>query len=316
MKPLFPFVALGLVTAGPMPAQNKEEPAAAPIYEQRFEKAGDFFLQGEATVVDLKLIEFETGAHAVALNSASKSSQTDEVTSAVDMKIDGITAEAGEWLRFSFAAMPQKNFAVKSDEDLLMKVKYFAKGGTEPLDGVVKEIYPAIQADRKDIDRNGYVFKNGAVAWPRHAFDFRLPFNGIDTLQISINVQRGTGQGTDTSLLIDDVRVERIAMPASFPAPTTGKNPADPSGIDATKLLPLGGKWFYFPRENEKGAPRHFDAKNLDRLVYKTGSTMETPFAMARGTWLRRATKTRSAESCRKIGGSKIPCRSTSPPRT
>lgn len=288
MKFILPLIATGQFLASAIQAQDEKDTSSALVYEQRFEKRDDFVLQGDATVVDLRLLEIENGAQAVALNSATKGSNI--ATCAVQMEIKGLTTEAGEWLRFSFAAMPQRNFSVKGDEDLVMKVKYFGKSGTESLDGVVKEIYPAIQADREDIARNGFGFRDGAVAWPRHAFDFRIPFNGIDTLRISINVQNGTGRGAETSLLVDEIRVERVATPTPSSAYTTEARKSSAT-IEAAKLLPLGGKWFYLPRQNEKTAPTHFDSWNLDRLVYKTGQTIETPFAMARGTWLRKGNK-------------------------
>ncbi len=255
---------------------------AASLLDEQFEGAPPT-LEGDAVVLDFGQLERESTGRCVQLDSAKDINHDGRRAGTVKFVVHGLEGSGGKWFRFSFHGLPAKDFRVKDARDLAMQVKFFGQNGAEPLDGVIKEIYAGIEDDRRAIEANGNGFKFGSAVWTTYAFDFRLPFNTIDTVELSVRFQNGEGQAPFGSFFVDDVKLEETALPQTAKA-------AEPA-IDLTKLLPVAGRWFYLPGPGELHAPRRYDATNLDRLVYKTGDTVETPFAQSRGAWLRRGNK-------------------------
>src|SRR5262249_48235090 len=82
----------------------------------------------------------------------------------VSQDVTGFEGGTDKWFRFSVRGLPESGFAVKDDE-LYLRVEYFGKKGTDPLDGVTRKIYPLIERDRKELAENGRQRKNGDTVW-------------------------------------------------------------------------------------------------------------------------------------------------------
>ncbi|MEO6846783.1 MAG: hypothetical protein ABI254_05965, partial [Chthoniobacterales bacterium] len=243
------------------------------LLEERFEKSPSsvYQLEGDATIYDFTA-DGDTAGKCVRLDAVNDSNRDGAHAGEVKLTVHGI--QGAQWLRFSFYGLPGKDFRVREEGDLSMRVKFYAKGAV--LDGVVKDIYGSVQRDRQDIEVNGDGFHFGSVAWPLYAFDFHIPFPEVDTLELSIRFQNGEGKAPYGSFFVQDVKLEKIALPSGQQVKKNRE-----VAIDKKDILPIWGKWFYL-RDKVKpndATPTHFDSSNLDRLVYRTGEILETPFA-------------------------------------
>lgn len=281
------LAALAWLSAIPVTIQAEVTPAGL-LFEEKFDApAAATSFDGDARPIDFGRLESETTGQCAQLDSAKDINGDGQHAGAVKFGVTGLQGSEGKWFRFSFRGLPGKDFQVKDDGDLEMRVRFFS--GTKPLDGVVKELYPSIKADRRDIEKNGDLAKYGSSAWTAYAFDFLLPFNDIDNVELSVSFRNGEGKAPYGSFFVDDVKLERIA---AQPTAVEAKS-ASPLPIDKSALLPIGGRWFYLPDRTDAtvAVPRHYDSSNLDRLVYQTGEILETPFAVNRGAWLRKGFK-------------------------
>jgi hypothetical protein len=184
----------------------------------------------------------------------------------VSTVINGIDAAAGRWFRFTFRGLPQQNFAVRND-DLYMKVSFLGDGEATSYDAKEKSIYPQVQEDRKDLTINGVLHRNGAEVWRTYQLDFWLPFPQVTQLRLAVGFGHGTATGTNNSeFFVDDFSLTRIPKPPDAPKP----NPQQTVRMTAPpgKLIPIGGRWFYWAHENESVVPEKFDSANADRLLY------------------------------------------------
>lgn len=267
---------------------NGAEPSSGLLFEERFETpATATTFQGDAKLIDFGKLEYETSGKCAQLDSAADLDKDGQHAGAVKFSVSGLKGSEGKWFRFSFRGLPGKDFKVKEDDDLEMRVRFFS--GAKPLDGVVKQLYPSIQGDRRDIEKNGDLAKYGSSVWTVYAFDFLVPFNDVDNIELSVSFQNGEGTAPYGSFFVDDARLESIAaQPTAVAAKSTS-----PLLIDKKALLPIGGRWYYLPDRADATVtvPRHYDSSNLDRLVYKAGEVLETPFALNRGAWLRKGFK-------------------------
>ncbi len=180
----------------------------------------------------------------------------------------------GRWFRFTIRGLPEDGFAVAGD-NLHMKVDFFGDKGKKPLDGVTRKIYAQVEKERRDLTANGVRHKGGAATWKTYAFEFRLPFPDIDQVRLIVGFRDGQGSGKNASFFVDDVSLEAI------PAPTEGPNVAPirsarPSAVDTSKLVALGGRWFYLPAVGENvakgGRGLVVTEKNADRLLFHDGN--------------------------------------------
>jgi hypothetical protein len=211
----------------------------------------------------------------VVLDSAGANS-----SGAVSQKISGIDARTNRWYRFEIMGLPEPNFLVGND-GLFLKVEYFSKNGTTPLDGIVQSIYPQVLAARKNLDVNGNLNKLGSVVWTRYAVDFQLPFPEIDTLKVTVGFKQGQGNGQQyAGFFATDFCLKSIADPATRMA-------VKPNKIDVTPLdlTPLGGHWFVQGTSTDR--PTNFTTENAHRLFYRD-DRYSNPFAENTTAWLRK----------------------------
>ena len=211
----------------------------------------------------------------VALNSAKRVGNG-IAAGEVSQIVDGIDASAGRWFRFTFRGLPQENFAVRND-DLYMKVAFLGDGGKTSYDAKEKSIYPQVEEARRDLTVNGVRHRNGAEVWRTYQLDFWLPFPQVTQLRLSVGFGHGAAIRADNAeFFVDDFSLTRIPEPADAPKPGAAQ-PVEmtaPSG----RLLPIGGRWYYWARGDETEVPKKFDASNADRLLYHD-AVYAAPFA-------------------------------------
>lgn len=201
-------------------------------------------------------------------------------------EVHGLKAPNGSWFRFRFRALPEANFAVTRAADLFMRVEFFAADGKNPLDGVAKELWPLVQQRRRDLDANGLQKRLGAAVWQDYAFDFKLPFPDIDMLRLSIGFRNGMATtDKEAAFIVDDLALEAIPAPKEFEQ-ATANGAREVKLAAGSKLVHLGGRWYYEQLATEAAIPGHFDAANASRLYYQAGR-LETPFAGNMSAWLR-----------------------------
>jgi hypothetical protein len=234
---------------------------------------------------------YEFSSMGVALDSSRDFNGDGKREGWVAQDVPIATTLPGRWFRFQIRGLPEEGFAVGGDQ-LLMKVDFFADHGKRPLDGVTRKIYPMVEQERRDLTANGVRHQGGAATWKTYGFEFRLPFPDIDQLKLSVGFRDGQGKGRNASFLVDEVSL--IAIPAPADAPETAAiRPARPAAVDASKLVAIGGRWFYLPEAGEKvatgGRGLTVTEKNADRLLYHDGGGRYlNPFAENMAAWLKR----------------------------
>ena len=168
--------------------EPSERPAAEPVVavsnlvkNPRFTQAGanarlpaEFLLTGAADWVH--------AGHSNEFADWGVALHADKPAGSVTQDVIGFTGGVGKWFRFSIRGLAEPNFALAGD-DLLLKVDYFGRQGTNPLDGVTRKIYPLIERDRQKLAANGIRHKNGGAVWKTYVLEFRLPFAEIDLLR-------------------------------------------------------------------------------------------------------------------------------------
>ncbi len=204
----------------------------------------------------------------------------------VSVGVDGLAKGTGRWFRYSFRGLPQANFAIAKG-DLHMAVAFFGVGGKVSYDAKAKPIYDQVEQARRDLTVNGVRNLHGAEVWRTYQLDFMLPFAQVDRVVLSVGFTGGAATGSQQAeFFVDDVSLVRIPDPAGAAGPTIRPTAITPS----VALLPLGGRWFYLPRDGETVAPRRFDGSNVDRLLYHD-AVYSAPFAGNTTAWLKAGDK-------------------------
>jgi YHYH protein len=258
------------------------EQAADPARPDHFELIGD---AARAYVG----ATYEISSMGAALDSGRDRDGDHKREGAVTQDVPITEALPGRWFRFKIRGLPEDGFAVAHDQ-LQMKVDFFGDHGKRALDGVTHKIYPLVEQERRDLTANGVRHKGGAAAWKTYAFEFRLPFPDVDQVRLSVGFREGKGTGKNTSFFVDEIALTAI------PAPTDALTPirsAQPSAVDPSKLVALGGRWFYLPEAGEKmakgGSGLVVTARNADRLFYHDGDARYlNPFAENMSAWLKK----------------------------
>ncbi len=289
------FLAFLFVTSPPATVRAAEPSNL--VKNAGFEQAGPdasraeaFELQGDAAR-GYAGTRYEFSSVGVALESGRDLNRdgTHEGSVSQDVPVDA--THPGRWYRFKIRGLPEDGFSVAAD-DLHMKVGFFGDHGKRPLDGVVRKIYPLVEQERRDLTANGVRHKGGAATWKTYAFEFRLPFPDIDQVRLTVGFRGGNGRGPNASFFVDDFSLEPIPAPAD--APESPKiRPSAPSAVDASKLVPLGGRWWYLPAQGEKvakgGTALVVTAENADRLFFHDGDgRYVNPFAENMSAWLKK----------------------------
>lgn len=193
---------------------------------------------------------------------------------AQDVKLTEKTA--GQWYRFEFRAMPDRDFEAGSDSDLFARAEYFDAAG-KSLDGVSKPLWKLVEQSRTDLAANGKFKRDGGETWRVYTLAFRVPFAEVSKVRVSVNLAAGKGMGgggRETSFLVTDFSMKEMEAPVGASLPATRPLSVDaPSGT----MVPLGGRWFYRQISGEP-TPTVFNAENADRLYYHD-AVWQTPFA-------------------------------------
>jgi hypothetical protein len=207
----------------------------------------------------------------------------------VSQTVHGIDQAKGQWLTFRFRGMPEEGFAVTGDA-LAMKIEFYSKNGTDFLDGVTRLIYREIETDRQNLTVNGDHGKNGAAVWRSYELEELMPFPEVDTVRISVVYKNGAAiLLANSSFLIDDFSLVQRQVSLTGKVDPAEAHPATAPGPapDVSKLVSLGGRWYYEPGEGESTAsPLTVTDDNADRLFYRSDRLIN-PFANNMTAWLR-----------------------------
>ena len=189
----------------------------------------------------------------------------------------------GKWLRFTFRALAEADFTVP-ESGLWMKMEFAS--GSSSRDSAERLIYREIESDRKIFASNGNYGKNGGEVWRTYELEELIPFDDVDSVQISVGMKEGTGRQVQGSyLFIDDFQLEqRTASWTGKQAPQAQEHPAS---LQTTEnLTPLGGRWFYLSRPGESTRRVIVTEENSDRLFYQSHRLIN-PFRGNMTSWLK-----------------------------
>jgi hypothetical protein len=207
----------------------------------------------------------------------------------VSQMVLGIDQTRGRWLTFRFRGFAQDGFAV-ADNALAMKIEFYSKRGANFLDGVTRLVYREIETDRANLTVNGDYHKGGAAVWRSYELEELMPFPEVDAVKISVIYRNGAATSPDNStFLIDDFSlVQRgVSLTCKIDPATEKRAVTTAPPPDTSKLLALGGRWFYQPLAGESTAtPLTVTDDNADRLFYKSDRLIN-PFANNMTAWLR-----------------------------
>ena len=212
---------------------------------------------------------------------------------AVGQLVRNIDQSKGRWLSFRFRGLAEHGFVV-SGETLKMKMEFFSKNGANYLDCATRAIDGEIETDRKNLTVNGDYHKLGAAVWRTYELEELIPFPEVDAVKISVFYGHGaaTTQQLHAAFLIDDFSlIQRSASMTGRIDPATARSAtAQKAPVDESKLIPLGGRWFYEPASGEfapsVSAPLTVTEENADRLYYKSDRLLN-PFINNMTAWLR-----------------------------
>ncbi len=274
---LLAAIAVGSAWDAPKPAATPAENLAQ---NPDFLKAGanakpaNYELKGDAYWTEAGRWD-EFAPRGVALDTARDLDGDGTLSGLVAQTVTGIDGTKERWFRFSFRGLPDDDFRVTND-DLAMKVDFFSHGGTRPLDGVSRKIYPLIERDRKALAVNGNGNVHGAAVWKTYALEFKLPFPEIDALRLSVAFRNGVATAKkEAAFSVSEFRLVPMAPPVEGPKPTK-------PGAAPANLVPLGGRWYRHPDAKDE-----FTSANAEQLYYRD-DRLSNPFAQNMAAWLRR----------------------------
>jgi len=208
----------------------------------------------------------------------------------VSQTVHGIDQSKGRWLTFRFRGLAEDGFAV-TDNALAMKIEFYSKNGANFLDGVTRLIYREVETDRQNLTVNGDYGKGGAAVWRSYELEELMPFPEVDTVKISVIYKNGAATSSQhASFFIDDFSL--VQRPASLTGkidPANARAPTPAAPVDVSKLISLGGRWYYEPAPGESlssSTPLTVTDDNADRLFYKSDRLIN-PFANNMTAWLR-----------------------------
>ncbi len=230
--------------------------------------------------------DYESAPRGVALLSGKDLDGDGGRSGSVAQDVTGFAGGVDKWFRFSVRGLAEPNFAVKND-DLFLRVDFFAAKGANSLEGVSRKIYPLVIRDREELAANGNFKKDGGAVWKTYALEFKLPFREIDQLRLCVGFKNGcAATDKDAAFHVTDWALVPIPAPESAPKVVKTAKGYEPSPKD---LVPLGGRWYYEPEPGSKGKPDRLTVnyKNAGRLYYCDGR-LANPFAENMTAWLRK----------------------------
>jgi hypothetical protein len=209
----------------------------------------------------------------------------------VGQLVQGIDQSKGRWISFRFRGLAEDGFSVTNDS-LKMKIEFYSKKGTDYLDCASRTLYGEIETDRKNLAVNGDYHQHGAAVWRSYELEELMPFPEVDAVRISVSYENGVATTpTHAAFLIDDFSlVQRAASLTGRVDPALAHPPAPAPSVDESKLIALGGRWYYQPAPGESvspsSAPLTVTEENADRLFYKSDRLIN-PFLENMTAWLR-----------------------------
>jgi hypothetical protein len=209
----------------------------------------------------------------------------------VGQMITGIDQSKGRWLTFRFRGLAEDGFTV-SDDSLKMKIEFFSQSGANYLDCASRPIYGEIEQDRKNLTVNGDDHKGGAAVWRSYELEELIPFKEVDSVRISVTYASATASTPQhAAFLIDDYSLVQRSVSLTGRIDPAMRIPVAPTAtVDQSKLVPLGGRWYYEPKPGEQVAPSlsplTVTEENSDRLFYKSDHFIN-PFLNNMTAWLR-----------------------------
>ncbi|WP_231612578.1 sulfatase-like hydrolase/transferase [Novipirellula galeiformis] len=239
-------------------------------------------LRGDAKYGVLGDPRVESSGRGIRLLSSEDVDGNGTLAGEASLTSDQVSADQ-RWYRFYISGLAQDNFAVDQDE-LYLKVEFFQKRGTDSLDLIKERIYPQVLQERKDFFDKDTNESLGHSIWRTYAMDFRTPFAEVDRLKLSVGFANGKAQTGKSEFWVNSMDIKPIDVPANYEAakPTLQDFPQP----DESKLIALGGRWYFNPKAGQRQAPKQFDYTNADQLLYKT-DRYHAPFAGNMSSWLR-----------------------------
>jgi hypothetical protein len=209
---------------------------------------------------------------------------------AVSQMVLGIDQAKGRWISFRFRGLAEDGFSVP-DNSLEMKIEFYSKNGTDYLDCASRPIYGEIELDRKNLTANGDDQVGGAAVWRSYELEELLPFPEVDAVRITVSYDNGVAtRPQHAAFLIDDFSlVQRTRSLTGKIDPAERIPTANTSAsVDTSKLLSLGGRWYYEPLPGETADSSHLTVteENADRLFYQSDRLIN-PFLNNMTAWLR-----------------------------
>jgi len=206
----------------------------------------------------------------------------------VSQTVRHIDQSKGRWVTFRFRGLPEDGFAVTGDA-LEMKIEFYSKNGADYLDGTTRTIYREVEKDRDVLTVNGDYGKGGAAVWRSYELEELIPFPEVDAIKITVDYGNGaaTGGGESSFLIGEFSLVQRKASLNGSVDPADTHKVSPPRNVDESKLVSLGGRWYYKPLPGESTAtPLTVTEENADRLFYKSDRYIN-PFLNNMTAWLR-----------------------------
>jgi len=250
----------------------------------------NFDLSGNITFGPLDDLAKESNGHGFRLRSTASASKPAEGRLSVAVK--NLKPTDGRWFRLRIRAQAQDAFAVAED-DLYLRVDFFRDAGANPLDHIKKEIFSLIERDRKSLLDPGTSKRLGRAVWRSFDMEFHTPFAEVDTLQITVGFGHGKGPAANADLLISEIQLTPIPVPADYKPPAGGGATRGKEAI--ASMVRLGGRWYFDPRSGDHTAPSQFDYTNSDQLYYLT-DRLEAPFQDNMSAWLRKGNLDRKGD--------------------
>jgi hypothetical protein len=210
---------------------------------------------------------------------------------AVSQFVKGIDQSKGRWLMFRFRGLAEDGFSV-TDDSLKMKIEFYSKNGTNYLDCASNTIYEEIEADRQNLAVNGDYRTHGAAVWRSYELEELIPFKEVNAVRIIVSYNNAVATTpTHAAFLIDDFSLMQHSISQTGRVDPAITHPSAPiQSVDESKLISLGGRWYYQPVAGESVSPSTsplaVTEDNADRLFYKSDRLIN-PFLENMTAWLR-----------------------------
>ncbi|MBS1721250.1 MAG: YHYH protein [Armatimonadetes bacterium] len=221
----------------------------------------------------------EWTGHGVLLNSAVTGG-TGTVSQIVQLDKSG-----GKWVTFRLRGRAEDAFKLTGDS-LYMRIDFLTESGKKFVETSKRLIYREVLRDRKDFAANGNDLKSGAAVWRTYEFEELLPFPEVDSVRVTLGFDGGNGQGANANFFATNF--ELIQSETSLNGKTEPKAKSHPTLIvDESKLKPLGGRWYYLPKQGETvGETVTITDQNSRQLLYKAAG-YSAPFGGNMTSWLK-----------------------------